>query len=171
MSHQDQNEPVPLPIVIEWRNISLPPKYSPCVACHFLWHERKLNKRADITLQKVVVQHIELLKIVDRLTVRRLTIDPHIVMRQSVKLYIPKANLTLHYAQLRLPVRSKSFIRTSCNNYIQWHRGVRARGLRRIYDDLPHRYVLRGNTVDKDCKQYACLQPLHFRTPFLRLSK
>ena len=85
-------------------DISLPPEHCLAAARQRLWHETQLDKRLHARVQNRIVQRVDVLKVVDGLTLLVFAVDPHLILQEAVKANVLEAALPVHYAQISLPV-------------------------------------------------------------------
>jgi hypothetical protein len=65
-----------------------------------LWHEADLYHRANAELQQPIVDLIDIRKIVDRVAVLILVIDPNFVMQDGMKAHVLEICYLLYRAQV-----------------------------------------------------------------------
>ncbi|OQB90274.1 MAG: hypothetical protein BWX86_02273 [Verrucomicrobia bacterium ADurb.Bin122] len=114
MPHEGGHEGLPFGVVLRRGDIATPPENRLRAAGHPAGHEPELHKRLHPDAVDEVEELVDVLPVIDRLSLAILLIDAHVVAEQPVETDIPEAALLAHEAQLALPVGAQPLVGPAC---------------------------------------------------------
>ena len=97
MPEQSFNQSLPLAIIFRRRDISLPPKDKLAAGSLCLRHEAQFDEGLHAHFEDRIIESINILKVVDRLTAFALAVNAHLILQESMKAYVLEAALTMNY--------------------------------------------------------------------------
>ena len=100
----------PLFVGLRRRDVALPPEDSSAPAGQVRGHETQFDKRLQAHAEQEVVEFVDVLPVVDRVTLAVFLVDAHVVVQQAVHADVLEPDLLLDECELCLPVRAQSLV-------------------------------------------------------------
>jgi hypothetical protein len=152
----------PLRGVLRRSDIALPPEDGLRSAGELGWHEGELDEWTDMQREQGIVERVDVLEVVLRVTVCILRVHAHVIVQNAVHADVLEADLTLHGCQLLLPVRAQAFIGSAGPDHPERNLRMRPADMR---DIGMHNASLgkrrRSGECNTDCKRICSRNYFH----------